>query len=203
MAGTIQETLVYWDYVAWYYINYRWHNSVLDEVIPYLRNQWFWVPLYFFLILYMPRTYKVKGWLWCLGFFLSFVIADRISAGVMKPHFHRLRPCHNEVLKGFIHLLVPCGGQYGFPSSHAANHFAISVFSAITLSRIIKWVWPVAILWALSVSYAQVYVGVHYPLDITVGALVGIASGNITGRLFNRFFRLPDDFTSTSISSVL
>ena len=76
--------------------------------------------------------------------------------------------------------------------SHAANHFSISLFSAVTMGRYNKWVWPVAILWAMSVCYAQVYVGVHYPLDVTVGACIGVLAGVFTGKIYNRYFKLNE-----------
>ncbi len=167
----------------------------MDAVIPFLRNQWFWVPLYFFLALFMPLQFRRKGLIWCGFFILSFIISDQVSASIMKPYFHRLRPCHNPYLVDIIHQLVSCGGQYGFPSSHASNHFAIGIFSAVTLGKMAKWVWPVAIIWALSVSFAQVYVGVHYPLDVTCGALLGTLVGLITGRNYNRYFDLTQAVT--------
>jgi len=61
---------------------------------------------------------------------------------------------------------------------------------AATLGRKIKWVWPLAILWAVIVSYSQVYVGVHFPLDVTFGAFIGIITGGLTAMLFNRRFAL-------------
>jgi membrane-associated phospholipid phosphatase len=190
MQQSFVDALTQMDYKAWYYLNTRWHDPIFDAIIPYFRNQWFWVPVYFFLLLHMPWTYKRKGWLWCLFFFLAFVISDRVSAGIMKPYFMRLRPCHQPELQTFVHLLVDCGGQYGFPSSHAANHFSIGIFGAVTMGRRYSWVWPAALLWATLVSYAQVYVGVHFPLDVLVGGLVGTAGGCVVGLLFNRFIGL-------------
>ncbi len=189
MAHSFLETVLYWDQVAEYYLNYRWHNEFWDNIIPFFRNQWFWTPLYFFLILYMPSKYKAAGWWWCLGFLVSFIISDRISAGILKEYFARPRPCNNPALANTIHLIVNCGGNYGFPSSHAANHFSIGLFAAITLGRTHKWLYLVAPLWAALVAYSQVYVGVHYPLDVFCGAILGIATANITGRLFNRYFK--------------
>lgn len=190
MLKTLHDTIIYFDHVAWYYINYQWRNPLLDLVLPFVRNQWFWVPVYFFLLLYMPYKYTRKGWFWCLGFFISFVISDQITGGLLKPYFMRLRPCNNPALTSIIHLIVPCGGMFGFPSSHAANHFSIGIFSAVTMGRSYKWIWPVAIIWASLVAYAQVYVGVHYPLDVTCGALIGIFAGTITGKSFNYFFKI-------------
>ena len=45
-------------------------------------------------------------------------------------------------------------------------------------------------LWAFLISYAQVYVGVHYPLDIIAGTGIGILIGYLSGRSFNRNYGL-------------
>ena len=198
MLSAIRHKLIHWDYVIWYYMNTQWHNSFFDAVVPFLRNQYFWAPLYLFLLLFIPAKFKIKGWVWCIGFLISFILSDQVSASLLKPYFHRLRPCNNLSLANIIHLIVPCGGLYGFPSSHAANHFSMGVFSAITLSKRVKWIWTVAIAWAVMVSFAQVYVGVHYPLDVTCGGLVGTAIGICTGKLFNRYFNLAESPALTS-----
>ena len=187
MARSFRDVVVYYDHVAWYYLNTQWHNPILDHIEPFLRNQWFWAPLYLFLLLFMTRTFGKQGWVWCLVFLISFILSDQISATLMKPYFHRVRPCNNPYWASVIHLIVPCGGGYSFPSSHASNHFAMGMFSAMTLGRVAKWVWPVALIWAAAVAFAQVYVGVHYPLDVTCGGLLGMMIGAVTGTVFNKY----------------
>ena len=191
MLKTVQNSLLYWDHVAWFFINTRWHNSLFDLVLPFIRNQWFWAPLYFFLLLFMPSRFGKKGWVWCLFFIISFAISDQVSAHLLKPLFQRLRPCNTPYLYSVIRTLVPCGGGYSFPSSHAANHFALAVFGIATLKFNFRRLWIPAVLWAAAVSYAQVYVGVHFPLDVLCGAIIGILTGMTTGAVFNRYFRLP------------
>lgn len=46
--------------------------------------------------------------------------------------------------------------------------------------------WAVIFIWAAMVSYAQVYVGVHSPVDITGGAIVGFIIGYIFSLVFNK-----------------
>ena len=50
-----------------------------------------------------------------------------------------------------------------------------------------KWAW-VAWLWAFSIAYAQVYVGIHYPLDVIGGAVLGVLFGSFMAMFFNRKF---------------
>jgi undecaprenyl-diphosphatase len=187
---SVREFLLSWDYIAWYQVNVAWHNAFLDEVVPHIRNQWFWAPLYMFLLVFMPQNFGRRGWMWIVGFLITFALADFLSASIIKPYFMRIRPCNDLRFVDVVHLLVPCGGGNSFPSTHATNHFALGVFAAVTLQKKYKIVWPLALLWAALIAYAQVYVGVHYPLDVIFGALLGSFIGFITGRTFDARYKL-------------
>jgi undecaprenyl-diphosphatase len=58
------------------------------------------------------------------------------------------------------------------------------------MNRFGKWIVPTAFIWAASVAYAQVYVGVHFPLDVTCGGMIGILTGWLTGKVYNRIYGL-------------
>jgi undecaprenyl-diphosphatase len=187
---SFKDILAQYDHTIWLYMNVKWHNGFFDVVMPYLREQWFWAPLYLFLLIFMPAQFGRRAFLWCLAFLICFAIGDQVSAHMIKPFMHRLRPCNDPNYQNLVHLLVPCGSGFSFPSSHATNHFAMGIFSAVTLQKYAKWIWPVAIFWAASIAYAQVYVGVHFPVDIFGGALIGTAIGLVVGFVFNRFIKL-------------
>lgn len=114
---------------------------------------------------------------------LTVVITDQVSSSVIKPFVQRLRPCNDPLISSQVHLLVNCGSGFSFVSSHAANHFGIACFVIVLLHSRFRWIAPAALLWAALVSFAQIYVGVHYPVDTICGALLGIATGTITGRI--------------------
>jgi membrane-associated phospholipid phosphatase len=161
-------------------------NSLFDVVMPWLRNPYFWSPIYFFLLIWMILNWKWKGFWWCVCLLFVFGICDFTSASLIKPFIHRLRPCNEGHLSFIIRSLVTCGRGYSFPSAHAANHFGISFFIYFTLGKKYTWVKVPAMLWALLVCYAQMYVCVHYPSDILAGALLGCLVGIVLGGVFNR-----------------
>jgi undecaprenyl-diphosphatase len=71
--------------------------------------------------------------------------------------------------------------EYSFPSGHTS-----SSFSAVTaLSRAYpKWyVIAPSFLWAASVGYSRMYLGVHYPTDVTAGAVLGVGTSFAMGWL--------------------
>jgi undecaprenyl-diphosphatase len=105
---------------------------------------------------------------------LNFGVTDIVSSSVIKPLVERPRPCHGETMNLDVRLLVDCGSGFSFTSSHATNHFGLAFFLIFTLGKRWKYIIAPLIVWAVIVAYAQVYVGVHYPLDVLSGALLGI-----------------------------
>ncbi len=172
------------DYELWGYLHASWRNSFLDAVMPYVRNQFTWAPLYLFLTFFMPYNWGRRGALWCLGFILCFAIADYLSGSLLKPWIGRVRPCNDPRFAQMVHLIVPRSSGWSFPSSHAANHFALGTFCAVTLHGRLRWLWPFPICWGFLVSYAQVYVGVHWPGDVVAGGLLGAGIGFGVAELF-------------------
>ena len=105
--------------------------------------------------------------------FLAIVFTDQLSSSVIKHLVQRPRPCHlinGTYVMENLRLLVTCGTGFSFPSSHAANSFAVSTLLTIYYPKF-SWVF---ILFALLVSFSRIYVGVHYPLDVVGGAATGI-----------------------------
>lgn len=171
------DFLIGLDQYLFFLINRDWTNSFFDVILPLFRNRFFWSPLYLFLIVYFIVNHRKNSLLIIGMLFLAFVLADSISSGLIKPFFERLRPCNEPLIKDQVRSLVTCGSGYSFTSSHATNHFAIALFLITFFYKRYAWVLPLGLLWAGSISYAQVYVGVHYPFDVLCGALLGSLIG--------------------------
>lgn len=164
-------------------INTKLSSDILDTILPPLRNKYLWVPLYMMILAALLWKYQWRGAV-ILGFvLLTVLLSDQISASIIKPVVQRLRPCQNPELS--VKLLVICGSGFSFVSSHASNHFGIAIFLGQRFARFTL-VYPLAILWASAISIAQVYVGVHYPLDVIAGALVGFLCAGVTLWLLSR-----------------
>ncbi len=161
-------------------------NPLLDMVLPLLRNKFIWLPLYIVILIYSYQWGK-KVFFKYLLFLIGLVsVSDMVSSRLLKPVFHRLRPCNDFQLNTLFDPLVSCGSGLSFPSSHAVNHFALAAFLYYTAHFIpFKWrfLWYV---WAFSICFAQVYVGVHYPLDVFIGGLIGFYFGNIVAKTYLR-----------------
>lgn len=167
-------------------INVSWSNPLFDTVLPWMRESMFWLPFYLFLLVFAVMNLGKKSWYWIMGLILTVTVADQTSSNFIKKTVARVRPCRDPDVLPLINLrLDNCSGAYSFTSSHATNHFAVSLFIIITLYPLVgkKLYW--LLLWAAVVSYAQMYVGVHYPIDILGGMVLGVTIGFASGKLFN------------------
>ncbi len=111
----------------------------------------------------------------CVGF--AVAIADQTCATLIRPVVERIRPANlANPIQPLVHIVDGYrGGVYGFPSCHAANSFTLAAFVAVFLAN--KKLNAVIFLWAVTNSYSRIYLGVHYPGDLIVGGLIGIAIG--------------------------
>lgn len=185
------QQLLNYDDALFRQINYTWHNNFFDWLMPWLRNSVVWVPLYLFLVVLVLINFKKTGWWWLLFAVCTVILTDFVSSTLIKHNIIRLRPCNQPAIAHWVRVLVGYRPQSSsFTSSHATNHFGIAMFLFITFKNYFG-KWPlVFFIWAFSISFAQVYVGVHYPLDVTCGALIGILIGYLTGKTFNKNYDL-------------
>jgi membrane-associated phospholipid phosphatase len=177
------------DREAFLWINRDLGNSFLDTVLPWCRERWFWMPAYLFIFAFAWINLGTKkGWLLALGLGLTVGLTDFTSSELIKKNVHRIRPCNDIILHDQVHLrIASCGGGYSFTSSHAANHFAAAIFLIGIFGRWNRWVKPILLFWAALIAFSQVYVGVHYPLDVCCGGLLGAGIGWGGSRLLQRW----------------
>ncbi len=167
-------------------INKGMGNDFFDYIMPLLRNRFFWAPLYIFIIAFCIKQYKKQGYYIILSLLITFAAGDLISSRLIKPNVQRIRPCNEINLANTIIKRVACGSGYSFPSAHATNHFAIALFLIGIFYRKWKPILPLALSWAALIAFAQIYVGVHYPIDTFVGAILGTCIGLIISTIYKK-----------------
>lgn len=180
------QQLLQFDRHIFYLINHGLSCPFLDWFLPWARNPKSWIPLYLFIIGFFLWKYRKTGIVLIILLASSAGFADFTSASMIKPMVHRLRPCHDPVTSKTATIRVPCGPGYSFPSTHATDHFAMAIFLILIFKEKWRWIWFWGILWAGTISIAQVYVGVHYPIDITCGAIYGALCGWLFAFIFRK-----------------
>ena len=178
--------MIKWDTALFEFINHDLSNPAFNLIMPWLRESMFWIPVYVFLLSFLIINFGRKAYWLVIFTILTVSSSDLISSRVVKYSVRRLRPCNTENVQ--VIERVPCGSGFSFTSSHAANHFGLACFLSMTLGGLVPssrpWLW----VWAGMVSFAQIYVGVHYPLDIVGGALLGIVLALVWVSLYRRFY---------------
>jgi undecaprenyl-diphosphatase len=162
------------------------NSTFLDGVMYAVSDKFTWIPLYLSVVYLFFKVWKRDAIWIVISALVCVILSDQISAGLIKNLAHRLRPSHIAEWNSKIHLVREyAGGLYGFVSSHAANSFAFALFSSLVLKN--RFYTVIIFTWAILLSYSRVYLGVHYPLDVVGGAIVGLLLALST---FNILLRL-------------
>ena len=162
-----------------------WRAEWADYFMFVFSGKWIWVPMYVSIFYVIVRNFNWQMALWCvIAVALTIIFADQVCATVIRPLVCRLRPTNPEnPLSELVQIVNDYrGGRYGFPSCHAANTFGLAFFIFYLFrNRALNWF---IMLWAIVTCYSRSYLGVHYPGDLVVGAIVGFIGATLCYRLF-------------------
>ncbi len=179
------EKLIHFDQELFLALNEA-HNSFFDFIMYWASDKLIWIPLYLFLLLLVFIKLRWKGVFVLIAIAALITLSDQASVQLFKDVFKRLRPCHEPLLDGMVHLVKGhCGGKYGFVSSHATNVFAIATFMSLFFRENYRYSTLALMLWSSFVAYSRIYLGVHYPGDVLGGAILGALIGIIVYKLYS------------------
>ena len=162
-----------------------WHAPWADTLMWIISAKETWIPLYLLLVGLLVWRYRKPAmtsmkWLQKVPACVVIIVviglavgaADFVASGILKDWVARPRPSRVPELEGVLHLVNGYkSGRYGFVSSHAANTMACGLlFSLIWRNKIAT---VGLMLWVVANCYSRMYLGVHYPLDIFGGLMVG------------------------------
>jgi len=155
------------DHALFHFINSTLSNPFFDWLMPILSGHGVpWLPV---VIIGVPiALYFGSNRLRLCAAFMLLVVAlgDPLIVGTIKSAVGRARPCVS-IPDDIIRL--SCGGYHSFPSAHAANTFAVAMVAFLFYRRDAWFIFPLA----AAVSFSRVYCGVHFPIDVTAGAILG------------------------------
>lgn len=153
-------------------------NNRFDQFWMFMTHRASNALVYISIILLLSFKIKRKQIISLVIFGLILILFTDQLTNLFKVQVGRLRPCFDSELKDMIRLVkLTCGGKFSFFSGHASNSFALAFFFGKVVKRHFKIVNVILIFIAGLISYSRIYIGVHYPLDIICGMLVGTIIG--------------------------
>jgi undecaprenyl-diphosphatase len=160
-------------------------TTTWDGFWHFISGKYNWVPFYILLAFLIYRKLGLNRTLLILVLtFIMIVLTDQVT-NVFKNYFLRPRPCFTEDLDGLMRKVDCIGrGRHGFTSAHASNHFGLALFIGLILRKQYKYLFTFLILWAAFISYSRIYLGVHFPLDVICGILLGISVAAVNYKIY-------------------
>lgn len=153
------------------------HSDYWDSFMRlYSTRKLLWIPLYASLAYVIYRNLGWRVFLWTVLLeLLCLSVTDAAASHLIKPYVGRLRPANlDSAIASMVHVVDGHrGGAYSFPSSHSGNTWGMVMLMALLLRH--RWIVFSLSVWALVMCYSRMYLGLHYPSDLLVGCLLGVA----------------------------
>lgn len=151
-------------------------NKFMDSIMISLSSTTTWTLMLLVTIYIISKDRQISQSLpMLLGIALCILFADQITSTLLKPYFHRLRPSLEPDIMYSLRIPAGRGGGYSFPSSHAANVFAVASYLSLVFRHRITTI--SLYVWALLVGISRIYLAMHYPSDVLCGTAIGILIG--------------------------
>ncbi len=160
------------DVSLFYFINVSLQNPFFDWFMPFITEKYHWFPVWGIIVILLIWKGGKQGRIMVMLIIPVIILSDQLAASVLKPYFQRMRPC---MALPDVHLLVNKKISPSMPSAHAANFFAVAAFFGYFFRRYRVLFFVIAFIVGLS----RISIGVHYPFDVLVGALLGVGCASV------------------------
>ena len=165
-------------------------TSKWDPLWLYITKQFNWIPVF---VVVLCLFFKFMGWK--KGVFLLFFLAVLIAfsdqfVNMIRAIFERLRPNNDPSIQNQLRTLIN-PQNYSFISGHATTSTVVTFFAIKSLKKYTKYIY-LFLFFPLAFAYSRLYLGVHFPIDIAAGVIIGCLIGFVAVKLFDycikRFF---------------
>ena len=182
---SVIETLIHIDRSCFLFINNNLSNPIFDFIMPLFHHTKYFIPL--ILTLWILAAFYDKPNRWKLAFLIPVAIILVDQTGLLiKKAVLRPRPFVMMDLDMINHLVKPSGQNLSFPSNHAANNAVLATVLSSIYYRYKYLFWSLAI----TVMFSRVYIGVHYPLDVISGCILGSLYGLTLVKVWDYFYKI-------------
>ncbi|PWA06514.1 phosphatase PAP2 family protein [Flavobacterium psychrotolerans] len=157
-------------------------SESFDGLWLMITKQTSWIPLFIVILYIIFKKIGAKQTLILLLFVALLVTFTDQVANLFKNGFQRLRPCSEPDLKNSIRI-VKSSATFSFVSGHATNSMGITTLLYLIFKNHFKY-FGFLFLWPLIFAYSRIYLGLHYPLDIIGGYILGWVSGFMMFKIY-------------------
>lgn len=115
---------------------------------------------------------------------VALLLSLIINNFILKNLVARIRPY--DVIEG-LEILIARPKDFSFPSGHTGSSFAAATVIYRCLGK--RYGVPAVIL-AILIGFSRLYIGVHYPLDVLAGVVIGYVIGYFVSKYYFSFAKL-------------
>ena len=149
-----------------------------------ITNQFAWIPLFLLVFYLVIKSFGWKqGGFMILSMIILVVFSDQFT-NFIKNSVERLRPNNDPEIKHLLRIFIE-PQSYSFMSGHATTSTFFSVFVILLLKEKYKHIYLI-LLFPIFFAYSRLYLGVHFPIDIFVGIVIGALFANLYFYLFKK-----------------
>ena len=165
-----------------YFINHNMQNPIFDLIMPVITEFGGFVGLCVILIILIVYASfkKYKTFRKVLILTLIALLFSDLIVLLLKNLIQEPRPF---VTLSDVHLLINEADPNSFPSGHACSTLTVIVVliskMKILTEKHYKLISALLIVFAITIGFSRIYIGVHYPFDVLAGSVVGIAGALI------------------------
>lgn len=175
MVNNLFDSIIKYDKELLIFLN-NLGNEQWDPIWLVITNQFYWSPLFIFIFYLVIKSFGwKKGGFVILSLIILVAFSDQF-VNLIKDTVARLRPNNDPEI---LHLLrtLKSPQSFSFISGHATTSTFFSVFVILLLREKYKKIYLI-LLFPIVFAYSRLYLGVHFPIDISVGILTGISLAN-------------------------
>ena len=155
-----------------------------DPIWLVITNQLYWSPLFVFIFYLVIKAFGWKrGGFMILSMIVLVAFSDQFT-NFIKNSVERLRPNNDPEISHLLRTLIR-PQSFSFMSGHATTSTFFAVFTVLILKDTYKYIYFI-LLFPLIFAYSRLYLGVHFPIDIAVGIIIGTSFAKLYSILIKK-----------------